>query len=216
MLKLVIFDMDGLMFDTERVLCRAFMEVGEAWGLPVREAHYLACLGMNSWDERKKYEEFFGADVDVAGLQTAMIARGKQIFREEGIPVKRGLRELLDVLKDRGIHTAVASGSDREVIESHLARTGLSDLYDRILSSKEVAHGKPEPDIFLALCEEFGVRPEEALVLEDSDNGVMAAVAGNIPVINVPDMISLPEGLQEACLAVVPDLGAVIPYIESL
>ena len=139
MLKLIIFDMDGLMFATEQVNCRAFMEV-------VKEEGY-----------HPTFEQFTSF-----------------------LPEKNGLRELLNAVKEKKLHTAVASGSDTSVIKEYLEKTGLTEYFDMVLSSKDVKRGKPYPDVFLEICQKFDVKPEETLVLEDSSNGVQAALAGNL------------------------------------
>ena len=99
-------------------------------------------------------------------------------------------------------------------IKEYLEKTGLTEYFDMVLSSKDVKRGKPYPDIFLEICQKFDVKPEETLVLEDSSNGVQAALAGNLPVINVPDLLPIPEEQQEKCVAVVSDLVQVIPLLD--
>ena len=124
------------------------------------------------------------------------------------------MREILNAVKEKNLHTAVASGSDTSVIKEYLEKTGLTEYFDMVLSSKDVKRGKPYPDIFLEICQKFDVKPEETLVLEDSSNGVQAALAGNLPVINVPDLLPIPEEQQEKCVAVVSDLVQVIPLLD--
>lgn len=124
------------------------------------------------------------------------------------------MRELLNAVKEKKLHTAVASGSDTSVIKEYLEKTGLTEYFDMVLSSKDVKRGKPYPDVFLEICQKFDVKPEETLVLEDSSNGVQAALAGNLPVINVPDLLPIPEEQQEKCVAVVSDLVQVIPLLD--
>ena len=189
MLKLIIFDMDGLMFATEQVNYRAFTEIVKEEGYTPAFEQFIGFLGMNAKDIQKKYYVY------------------------EGVPEKEGLRELLQVVREKGLQTAVASGSDTDVIKEYLDRTGLNEYFDMVLSSKDVKRGKPFPDVFLEICKAFDVKPEETLVLEDSANGVQAALAGNLPVINIPDLFPIPKEQQEKCVAVVENLKEVIPYI---
>ena len=196
MLKLIIFDMDGLMFATEQVNYRAFTEIVKEEGYNPTFEQYIGILGLYAKDIYKKVGN-----------------RSKQIIREEGVPEKEGLRELLQVVREKGLQTAVASGSDTDVIKEYLDRTGLNEYFDMVLSSKDVKRGKPFPDVFLEICKAFDVKPEETLVLEDSANGVQAALAGNLPVINIPDLFPIPKEQQEKCVAVVENLKEVIPYI---
>lgn len=215
MLKLIIFDMDGLMFATEQVNYRAFTEVVKQEGYHPTFEQYTGFLGMHAKDIQKKYYSYYGEDVDAEGIYKKVGQRARQIILEEGVPEKKGLRELLEVVREKGLYTAVASGSDTEIIKEYLEKTGLTSYFDIILSSKEVKRGKPYPDIFLKICERLHVDVEETLVLEDSANGVQAALAGNIPVINIPDLLPIPEKQQEQCVAVVEDLSKVISYISN-
>ena len=178
MLKLIIFDMDGLMFATEQVNYRAFTEIVKEEGYNPTFEQYIGFLGMNAKDIQKKYYVYYGEDVDAEGIYKKVGNRSKQIIREEGVPEKEGLRELLQVVREKGLQTAVASGSDTDVIKEYLDRTGLNEYFDMVLSSKDVKRGKPFPDVFLEICKAFDVKPEETLVLEDSANGVQAALAG--------------------------------------
>lgn len=214
MLKLVIFDMDGLMFATEQVNYRAFTEIVKEEGYEPTFEQFTGFLGMNARDIQKKYYSYYGENVDAEGIYKKVGQRAKQIIRKEGVPEKAGLRQLLKVVKEKELLTAVASGSDTEVIKEYLERTGLTPYFDTVLSSKEVKRGKPYPDIFLEICKQLNIKTEETLVLEDSANGVQAALAGNFSVINVPDLLPIPEEQQEKCVAVVEDLNKVIDYIK--
>ena len=205
--------MDGLMFATEQVNYRAFTEIVKEEGYNPTFEQYIGFLGMNAKDIQKKYYVYYGEDVDAEGIYKKVGNRSKQIIREEGVPEKEGLRELLQVVRKKGLQTAVASGSDTDVIKEYLDRTGLNEYFDMVLSSKDVKRGKPFPDVFLEICKAFDVKPEETLVLEDSANGVQAALAGNLPVINIPDLFPIPKEQQEKCVAVVENLKEVIPYI---
>lgn len=214
MLKLVIFDMDGLMFATEQVNYRAFTEIVKEEGYEPTFEQFTGFLGMNARDIQKKYYSYYGENVDAEGIYKKVGQRAKQIIRKEGVPEKAGLRQLLKVVKEKELLAAVASGSDTEVIKEYLERTGLTPYFDTVLSSKEVKRGKPYPDIFLEICKQLNIKTEETLVLEDSANGVQAALAGNFSVINVPDLLPIPEEQQEKCVAVVEDLNKVIDYIK--
>ena len=179
MLELVIFDMDGLMFATEQVNCRAFMEVVKEEGYHPTFEQFTSFLGMNARDIQKKYYDYYGEDTDAEGIYKKVGSRAKQIIKEEGVPEKNGLRELLNAVKEKKLHTAVASGSDTSVIKEYLEKTGLTEYFDMVLSSKDVKRGKPYPDIFLEICQKFDVKPEETLVLEDSHTTVLlVAVTG--------------------------------------
>ena len=213
MRKLIIFDMDGLMFNTESVAARAYMEMGTARGLPVTMERYRRVIGLDARAIQARYREDFGDAVDPAGFYREVGSRIAEITRTEGLPVKKGLFELLDAVEQRGIPKVVASSSDLPIIHSNLRHAGIQDRFDMVISADAFERGKPSPDIFLACCERMGTRPEEALVLEDAPSGIRAALAAGIPVIAVPDILPVPEELSRSCLAVVTDLTEVIPRL---
>lgn len=214
MLKLVIFDMDGLMFDTEAVMCRAFLEVTKENGFPGTKDQFMSLLGLNGPDIQKKYREYYGEDINAEALYRMCGERKMKILDAEGIPVKKGLYELLDEIDRLGLKKAVASSSDRQMIIDNLKSAGIADRFDLILSSRGLKRGKPFPDIFLTVCRQLDIRPEEALVLEDSANGVEAAAAGGIAVIQIPDFSELSDELKGKCLAIRDSLEQVIPLIR--
>ncbi|MCD8018818.1 MAG: HAD family phosphatase [Clostridiales bacterium] len=216
MLRLVIFDMDGLMFDTEQATFRAFMETVARWGYEPKREQFLQFLGLNAQAIQKKYCEFYAQDIDAAELYRQVGERREEILKKEGLPVKEGLAALLDVLDEKRIKKAVASGSGDDVILKNLNNADLTERFNLAMSTDHVERGKPHPDIFLEICQRLRVKPEETLVLEDAASGVQAALAGGIPVVNVPDMIPIPETLQEQCLAVVDSLTDVIPLLPEL
>lgn len=215
MVELILFDMDGLMFDTEAITCRAFLEVVAEMGYePIRD-QYIKTLGLNVDDICLLYKEYFGQDVDVREIFDAIGRRKYEIIHREGIPVKKGLMELLDALDQRGIKKAIASSADRASILENVSLAGIEDRFDYMLSSKDagVKRGKPYPDIFLEVLKQMDIAPEAAIVLEDSNNGIQAALAGKIPVIAIPDLVPVYEELAGECLGVAEDLTEVIAYL---
>lgn len=214
--ELVIFDMDGLMFDTEQAAFRAYMKEGERRKLPTNRQQFVQLLGLVQSDIEKTFQDFFGETENFDGKEfyQSMVQGRQKILDQEGIPVKPGLRALLDYLEQKGIRKVVASSSSVDTIESYLKQSGLSDRFDQVFSSQNVKRGKPAPDLFLEACRVMGVEPEHALVLEDSVNGIRAAVAGGIRVIAVPDMIPIPPDLQKDCDKILKTLNEVKHYIE--
>lgn len=201
-MELIIFDMDGLMFDSEAVAARAFLEVGKKRGYDVDMPMYITLVGLDARSTCEKYREYFGEDVDAEALYEEVGNRISEIVEDEGVPVKPGLLSLLDQIDEMGVKKVVASGSDRERILGFLEQVGIKDRFDNIISSEQVSRGKPDPEVFLVSCEKMNVKPENALVLEDSCFGIEAASCAGIPVIAVPDMIPIPEELKKKCVAV--------------
>lgn len=215
MLKLVIFDMDGLMFDTEAVTLNAYLDVLEQMGYEPSREQYLTYLGLNRPAIIAGYRKSFGEDAPVEEMYDAVGARKMELLRTKGMPVKPGLSYLLDYIEEKGIDKVIASGSEADVIEENLRNAGMAHRFSHFVSTRQIPRGKPFPDVFLAICEQMGVKPCEALVFEDSENGVRAALAAGIPVINVPDMIPIAEEYQTQCLAVLKTLDLAVPFIEE-
>ncbi len=201
-MKLVIFDMDGLMFDTEAVTARAYIETGKEQGFDASLDMYKELIGLDARATWEKYREFYGIDIDAPKLYKTVGLRLDKILEEEGVPTKPGLYEILDAIDAAGLKKVIASGSSRKQINEHLERSGLAGRFDGIISSDEVKTGKPAPDVFLACLDMMNIKAEDAVILEDSPYGIQAAKNAGISVIAVPDLLEIPEELQKQCLGV--------------
>ncbi|GIM28802.1 hydrolase [Clostridium polyendosporum] len=191
--ELVIFDMDGLMFDTETLAKRAWQETGKIYNYDISQEFLLGLLGMNKKSIAEEFRKEFGENFP---FDEIYIEQGKcvsRIIEEEGLGVKEGLRELLDYLTEKKIKKAVATSSIRERAEKLLSIAGVLDKYDRVICGDEVTKGKPDPEIFVTVCKKLDVDPANAIVLEDSERGLEAAVAGGIRCIMVPDLVEPSE-----------------------
>lgn len=214
-LKLMIFDMDGLMFDTEAVAYRAYVDRCKEWGLEDDQDFYLSMTGQNKRDICAGYRRFYGEDMNAEEFYKSVGIRIGEILDSEGVPMKAGLVELLDVLEQLGIPKVIASSSSLSRIRKNLEKAGLTDRFDHLVSSDDMERGKPFPDIFLAACRKQGVKPQDALVLEDSPAGIQAAEAGDIPVVAIPDVLPLTEEIQKKCVLVGESLLDVIPLLKN-
>ena len=214
-MKLIIFDMDGLMFDTEAIGFRAYEEVGKEWGLSTSFDIYETLIGVDKRDTCERYRQLYGADMDAELFYRQVGDRIQEIMDREGIPMKPGLLPLLDAIEEADIPKIIASSTGQDGIRSYLKRCGLDERFKDTISSDQVKRGKPHPDIFLAACRKMGTEPEEALVLEDSPAGICAAHSGNIPVIAIPDLKEIPEEIREMCVMVGETLEDVIPFVKA-
>jgi len=188
MIKAVIFDMDGLMIDSERVTFDGYViEMGRR-GYSYTEEFYKKMLGKNIADIYELNYQEFGRDLDLDTVIASVHKYMADLFEREGVPVKKGLRELLEYLKEQGYRTVVATSSSRSRVDKILELADLTKYFDDSVCGDEVEHGKPDPETFLKACRKVGASPAEALVLEDSEAGILAAHAGGIRVICVPDM----------------------------
>lgn len=188
MIKAVIFDMDGLMINSERVTYDGYVIECGKLGLTMEEDFYKSFLGCPLPSVFQMFYDHFGPSFPMETVLKNVHQYMNDLFERDGVPVKEGLRELLKYLKERGCKTVVATSSTRDRVDKILKQTGLADYYDDSICGDEVERGKPNPDIFLKACQKVQVSPSEALVLEDSEMGIQAASSAGIPVICVPDM----------------------------
>lgn len=211
----VLFDMDGLMFDSERLILRAWQRAMADFGYEASEEVYLASVGRTVEATNQLLRAAYGPDF---ALEATNERTGEYIWQEvdaQGPPLKPGLLALLDYLEAQGIPKAVASSSERASIERLLAAAGLTGRFAAIAAGDEVAHGKPAPDIFLLAAQRLGVEPASCLVLEDSEPGAWAAHAAGMAVIIVPDLTPPSDETAQLAVAVLPDLHAVQAWLAQ-
>lgn len=211
--KAIIFDMDGLMFDTEAIYYQANQKTADDLGLPFTKDFYLQFVGASdkdffagmykAFEEKDTVDRFVEESNEVAH---EMLTAGK-------IDKKKGLIELLDHLKEKEIDAIIASSSEKWLVESITTNNEVREYFVDAVGGDEVEKAKPNPDIFLKALEKLGTNKEETLVLEDSLNGVRAAHAAGIPVIMVPDLIEPNDEANEKALAVEESLLKIIKYI---
>lgn len=214
-LKLVIFDKDGLMLDTERPVFVIWREVFSEWGLePLTEELYGKFIGLGRQDNITQLNRIF-PDIDGDALFSACGARTRRFLAENPIRVMTGLIQLLDFLDAKKLQKAVATSSRRENAEMTLKKCGVFDRVDIVISGDMVEKSKPAPDIFQKAAAVMGFCPSECLILEDSPAGIIAAHAAGIPVIAVPDMVEPPPEILALCERRCESLSEVIPYISE-
>ncbi|MBR0365854.1 MAG: beta-Ala-His dipeptidase [Clostridia bacterium] len=211
--KKVIFDMDGLIFDSERVFMRELGEVMKPYGYVMRRENYIQTLGLTADALKSRVLEIYGADYPHEELSAKTRDRVGRIARKGELPIKDGILELLLWLKERNILCAVASSSKKRYVEEYLNAAGIADYFDTVIGGDDVARSKPAPDIFLAALGDTA--PCDALVLEDSENGIRAAANAGIPVICIPDMVSPSDEARTLTAAVVASAKGVIDMISK-
>ena len=199
MKKAAIFDMDGVLFDTERLYCDTWHRMTEERGLGVSEKFTSALRGTTGKGSEAVIHQFY-PELDAA----AFYAEGMRYVKEytkHTLPEKPGIRELLQWLKENGYPTAIASSTDVETILDHLQLAGIREYFDVIVGGKDVRHGKPAPDIFLLAAEKLGADPKDCFVFEDSPNGIRAACAAGCKAVMIPDLSPADEEMKEkACI----------------
>ncbi len=205
----VIFDMDGVLLDTERIALALLAECAAALGLPWSEAAGLGMVGRNERDSDLWLAEFFGPNYPVAPLRERFNQRYRLRIEAAPLPRKDGVDELLEWLASKRLPCAVATSTGEALARHKLAGAGLIGHFRAIVGGDQVACGKPAPDIYQAAARALGVAPAAALALEDSDAGVAAAQAAGCAVIMVPDVRPPAAATLATGLPVLPSLHAV-------
>ena len=192
----VIFDMDGTMFDTERMWATFWEPALAALGLPYREGLAEAARGTAGVTTRNVVRQFYGPDCDAEAIVDSLHRVADEVFFSAPVPKKPGLDALLAWLKARHIPMAVASSSREAMIRHNLDVWGLTQDFTAIVSGQHVAHSKPDPEIFLLTAQKLDVEPSRCLVLEDSYNGVRAGAAGGFVTVMVPDLVPADDEMK--------------------
>lgn len=189
-LRALLFDFDGLILDTEFPIYEAWREDYLAHGHELPLEVYAACVGsdFNRFDPKSHLESLVGAEIDWPDRD--LWRERNALERVKKLPPLPGVIALLDAAAAQGLACAVASSSPRSWVEGHLSRLGLLDRFVLTRCIDDVAEPKPAPDLFLAAAAGLGVAPGEALVLEDSRNGLLAAIAAGCPCVVVPNRVT--------------------------
>lgn len=215
MTNTIIFDMDGVLFDTERISNECWKEVGMAMGLGDLEEGVKGCVGLNRNDAQILMSSLYGADFPFDEFRTTVHALMKQRLLEEGVPVKEGVVEILDYLTENGYIVGMASSTSRKSVMGHLEQTGLTHYFRAIVTGDMVEHSKPMPDIYLKACEELGVSPVNAIAIEDSPNGIRAAYRAGMKPIMVPDLIEPTPEIEALLYGKFYSLSDVEDYLKK-
>lgn len=212
MLKGVLFDMDGLMFDTERIGLMGWLEAGRQLDIPITPELVAQLRGTGVAQCRAIFNAAIpGAHYDEA--RALRLAFARAYIRENGLPVKEGLYELLEWLRERGIPMALATSTDRERALGYLDMAEVRPYFQAVVFGTEVANPKPAPDIFLAAAAQLGADPADCAVLEDSPNGLTAAKAAGCRAVFVPDLTMAADDLWDAKA---DNLAQVIPILREM
>lgn len=209
----VIFDMDGIIFDTERLYIESWKAVAQEYDLNNVTDMAYRIIGVNDIMSRKVFTDYYQGTRDYDQCRK----RVSEVFhsRYDGkIPVKPGAHEILAFLRERNIPVALASSTRIETVQRELKEAGLYQAFDHIIGGDMIKQSKPAPDIFLAAAEKLQEAPENCYVLEDSHNGIRAAAAAGMHPIMVPDLLEVTEEMQELAETVCPTLYEAIDYLD--
>ena len=209
-----IFDMDGILFDTERIFQQTWREIAAEMGLTLGDDFTRAICGTSGDTTRQVVERFFHVE-DGTEIMLEVPARVRDRL-SKSVPVKPGVPEILQYFRAAGLRVAVASSSARAQIESNLRLTGLGEYFDAIVSGEDVSHGKPDPEIFLLAADAIECDPALCFVFEDSQNGVVAGRAAGCDTVMVPDQVQPAPEIAALCFRICDDMGAALRDIREI
>ncbi len=212
-ISLVIFDMDGLMFDTERLSLSAWIRAGMVFGYQIDTSVIMKGIGMNAKGSERIFKEHFGEAFPLERIRMLKSDYVSEEIELNGVPVKSGLYELLTYLEDHEFKKAVATSTSRAMAERLLESAGILDRFDVIVCGDEVSEGKPDPEIFRTAARKSWCKPEACIVLEDSANGILAASRAKMIPFLVPDLKKPSNEIQKLAYNTFESLNEVKAYL---
>lgn len=216
----VIFDMDGVLLDSERVYREGWLYAAGKNGLPedLMEEAVIRATGVSDEAEKAIMIGTFGGREGYVFENTFRDCRGyfHGVVDRGEMPVKPGARELLGALRERRIPLGLASSTPMPLLEKEMKKTGLYGFFDVIVSGDMASKSKPDPEIFLLCAGKLGAEDPDTFVIEDSHNGIRAAAAAGMKGIMVPDRLPATREMKELAFRVEPSLHAVLAYFETL
>lgn len=209
----VLFDMDGLILDTERLYTRFWQEAAQALGFPMTREQALGMRSLNRDTAKKQMENYFGPNIPYAAIRQLRIRLMDEYIAENGVEAKPGIYALLDALEAHGIPAAVTTSSSLERARDNLTRLNLFFRFARICQGSDVPTCKPEPEIYLYGAASLGLPPENCLALEDSPAGILSAYRAGCMPIMVPDQDQPDEKTREILFARADSLADIISLL---
>lgn len=209
----VVFDMDGVIFDSERATLNCWLELTDKYGIENIEEPFLACTGTNMVRTREIMLEAYGPDFpyDEYAKEASRLYHEK--YDGGRLPMKSGVRELLNFLKKENKRIALASSTRRQTVMNQLRDAEILEFFDAVICGDMIERSKPAPDIFLKACEELTIEPQKAYAIEDSYNGIRAAYAGKLMPIMVPDLLPANDEMGQMAEVILKNLFEVINYL---
>lgn len=212
----IIFDMDGVLIDSERQSNEGWLWAAGQLGVDMPMWLIDSFKGAPAELCCKFFDDYYKGVIDYWEAKELRTQHVYKIRETEGIPVKKGVKDIFEYIRNNGLKCAVATSTRRESAEKTLHEIGVWDYLDAVVYGDEVEHGKPEPDIFLRVAKAIGVNPSEAVVVEDSINGIKAGYAADMRVVHIPDTIAIDDDIRKLTYMVCDDLNGLIDVVESI
>lgn len=196
-MKAIVFDMDGILFDTENLFIKCWQQLAKEYKLENIEAVVKECIGTNEEKTKAIMKSYYGEEFDIAYYHGEAREAFLEYIEENGLPMKKGVRELLDYLKECGYKIGLASSTRVAEVKRELKSVGIDQYFEVIVGGDMVKESKPKPEIYLLACEKLGVEPKETIAIEDSLNGIRAAYSAGMKPIMVPDIVQPTKEIEE-------------------
>lgn len=209
-----IFDMDGLMLDTEKLLVRFWKEAAAEYGYSMTDQNVFEIRSLSRKYSVPLLKSIFGEEFPFSEVRNRRIVLMNDYIDKYGFEVKKGLYELLDYLKVNGYRTAVATATARERAENYLKKIDVYSYFDAVICGDMVTNGKPEPDIYLTASRELGLPSEECAAFEDSPNGIRSAYAAGCKVIMIPDLTQPDDNIKPLLSGLYESLDKAVDFFE--
>ena len=216
MITAAVFDMDGLMFDTERLVYENWQNMMDERGYDYDLDFFKTTVGKRKNEVQRLYFDRFGDDFPYWELADLGKARYVERVKTEGIPIKKGLTELLTFLKDRDIKIALATSTSRQTAKLNLEISDTARFFDSLVCGNDVKNGKPHPEVFLTAAERLGAKSADCLAYEDSINGIISAYSAGMVTVMVPDYIAPTAEIMPMISYLCSDLAQSIEKIKLL
>lgn len=213
--RIIIFDLDGTILDTEPVSLNAWIQAAAEYGLELSMDQVTRFIGLTNQAVAELAKREFGEDLPIAQIFQRKRALTQVEFRA-GIPLKKGVRELLATLQELGIRTCIATSSGKDRSNRFLQSVNLLDQFEFLISGEEVTHSKPHPEIFLRCLDQANVPANSAIVVEDSKNGIIGARRSGAKTVLIPDLVTVDEEMAANTDFVFESLLDLRDYILTL
>ena len=212
----VVFDMDGVIFDTERLVIEFWKEVAKKHNIPNIEHTCIQCLGTNRVRTREIFLENYGADFPFDPYRAEVTELFNTHYKGVPLPTKPGVRELLSYLQEQDIKVGLASSTAQHLVRDEIGTAGLLPYFQTLVCGDMVEHSKPAPDIFLKACEILNADLTKSIAIEDSFNGIRSAHCAGMTPIMVPDQVQPTDEIRALAFHVMPSLLDVLNWLKTL
>ena len=194
-IKAVLFDMDGVIFDTEREYLKEWEAIFKKYGYKMKKEIYISVMGRGRKKVKEIFKEKFGEDLPIDKMYIEKDKMLKKAVENNKVPLKEGALELLEFLKENGYKIALATSAKRERVKIQVSHAKIENIFDAIVCSEDITNSKPDPEIFLKAAEKVCVNPENCIVIEDSEAGIKAAFNAKMMGFHIEDLKKADESI---------------------